>query len=282
MLPHFLLIALLAAPSARQEGRVALTPARDALSAHFTRAMREPAGVVPLLLAASAEIERLPPQEALLLADTLEPFARRVFFGPEDLPGMQDLGVVTCTVAKGELASRICARRKVGAGLLPYTNEGYNEKQLRPGQRLKLIDNTRGDLELVVDRAGYRLLAWKQTQAGQRVLVMCVPVGLGAASSPTPAGTTTITKRVLEPAWTHPETRAVYAHGDPRNVLGGYWIALDEAGLGRSGIGLHGYTGEASARWIEQPASHGCVRLLQGDIDRVYHLALEGTRVVIR
>ena len=64
-------------------------------------------------------------------------------------------------------------------------------------------------------------------------------------------------------------------------MLGGYWIALDAQALGRSGIGLHGFTGDAPANWIEQPASHGCVRMLQPDIDRVFHLALEGTPVAI-
>jgi lipoprotein-anchoring transpeptidase ErfK/SrfK len=38
---------------------------------------------------------------------------------------------------------------------------------------------------------------------------------------------------------------------------------------------------EAPANWIEQPASHGCVRMLQADIDRLFHLAIEGTSVTI-
>src|SRR5260221_217781 len=69
--------------------------------------------------------------------------------------------------------------------------------------------------------------------------------------------------------------------GSPKNVLGGYWIALDANTLGTTGIGLHGFTGTPSKNWIEQPASHGCVRMLQHDIDRVFHVALEGTPVVI-
>jgi lipoprotein-anchoring transpeptidase ErfK/SrfK len=63
-------------------------------------------------------------------------------------------------------------------------------------------------------------------------------------------------------------------------VLGGYWIALDPEGLGgRRGIGIHGYTGAPSDDWLSKPGSHGCIRMLQRDVDRVFHLATEGTVV---
>jgi lipoprotein-anchoring transpeptidase ErfK/SrfK len=86
---------------------------------------------------------------------------------------------------------------------------------------------------------------------------------------------------VLNPQWTDPVTKETFAPSDPGNVLGGYWIALDASGLGRNGIGFHGYTGAPAQDWIAKPASHGCVRMLQRDIDRLYHLALEGTPVTI-
>jgi lipoprotein-anchoring transpeptidase ErfK/SrfK len=86
----------------------------------------------------------------------------------------------------------------------------------------------------------------------------------------------------LHPEWTHPVTKKVYPDGDPGNVLGGYWIALDEAGLGRGGIGLHGYTGAPSDHWIEQPASNGCVRMLQGDNRPRVPPRARGTTVEIR
>ena len=50
---------------------------------------------------------------------------------------------------------------------------------------------------------------------------------------------------------------------------------------GVRGIGFHGYTGDAPAAWLGLPRSNGCVRMLQTDIDRVFHLALEGTPVQI-
>ncbi|MBI5364339.1 MAG: L,D-transpeptidase family protein [Planctomycetes bacterium] len=255
---------------------------RATLAPLFARAQRDPAGVVPLVLAASAEIDKLPTKDAALLADTLEPFARRAFFSGERLPDMESLGLVLHRIEKGEVVERIAAKHKIGAGLVHYLNDELDEKKLRVGQELKVLDLSTGGLELVVEKSVYRLYAWKRLANGGRALVMCVPVGLGAADSPTPAGRTTIVKRVLHPDWTHPVTHKVFKDGDPENVLGGYWIALDAAGLGKSGIGLHGYTGSVAANWIERGASNGCVRMLQNDVDRVFHLAVEGTSVELR
>lgn len=247
----------------------------------FAAAQADEEALVPLLRAASAQLARLDGPAAVKLADTLEPFCERVFFGPERAANMAELGIAIHRVAKGETGSKIASRARTGAKMLAFLNEGYDERRLRVGQELKVLDLAGATLVIEVDTARYRTLAWITTSRGERVLALCAPVGLGAASSPTPRGRTTITKRVLEPQWTHPDTREVIPAGDPRNILGGYWIALDGSTLGKNGIGFHGYTGAPPADWIQQPASHGCVRMLQHDVDRLYHLAIEGTAVVL-
>jgi hypothetical protein len=103
---------------------------------------------------------------------------------------MDQLGLVLHKVEKGELPVAHRGAQEDRAGLLGYLNEGYDEKKLRVGQELKLIDLSQGGLEIVVERSAYRLMAWKRAASGQRVLVLCVPVGLGAAETPTPAGKT--------------------------------------------------------------------------------------------
>jgi L,D-transpeptidase catalytic domain/LysM domain len=312
-------------------------PGTPDLAPLFAAAQKDPAGVVPLLIEGSALMSTMDPKQAALLGDTLDSFAHRAFFGPERLPGMEKLGLVLHTVAKSENPTRIAQRYHIDAGLIAYLNRDYDERKLRPGTVLKVLDlsgasaeanaaadssggksgaasGSAGDkpgsasgstggkagaaagssggtsasgaagsstLQLVVHKSSYRLSAWRTVSGGGRVLIAQIPVGLGANESPTPLGTTKITKRVLKPQWTNPVTKQTYADGDPNNVLGGYWIALDSEGIGKSGIGMHGYTGSAPANWIEQPASNGCVRMLQPDIDRVYRLALEGTPVVI-
>ena len=191
------------------------------------------------------------------------------------------------TVAQGELPARIAKRYGVDAGLLGCWNEGYDERRLGVGQRLKLLDLSRPDaLLLIIDRERHRLSAWcalPDSEGGSGyALAAYVPVGLGAPETPTPSGTTEITARVRNPEWTDPVSGRVFAPNDPGNLLGGYWMALAPEGLGgRRGIGLHGYTGEAQELWLEQDRSNGCVRLLQADIDRIFHLAIEGTSVRI-
>jgi lipoprotein-anchoring transpeptidase ErfK/SrfK len=253
------------------------------VEALFAEAQRDPAAVVPLLVEGSRLMATLPPEAARRLGDTLEPFARRAFFSPEQLPGMERLGLVLHTIAKDETPTAIVARFDVGTGLLPYLNQDYDARKLRVGRKLKVLDVARGELEIDVDRSSFRLAATRQLAEGGRVLVLYAPVGIGAADSPTPTGHTRITKRVLDPQWTDPDTRQVYGPKDPRNVLGGYWIALDPEGLGgRRGIGIHGYTGAPSDDWLQKPGSHGCIRMLQRDVDRVYHVATEGTVVELR
>lgn len=273
-----LVLALLGTPAPGQAA-----PARVDLTRLFAAARADAAGIVPLILQASAALPALDPREASLLGDTLEPYCRRAFFGPELLPEMERLGLRVHTIVAGELPGEIARRYRTGAGLFPYMNQDYDERRLHVGQRLKVLDLSDKSLALVVTKSLYRLSVWRTAPNGrQPILVAHVAVGLGAPNSPTPTGETRITRRVLDPEWTHPETREVIAPRDPRNILGGYWIALDTEGIDQSGIGLHGFTGDVPRNWIEQPASHGCVRLLQPDIDRVFQIALEGTRVSLR
>lgn len=256
--------------------------ARADLKHLFADAQADPKGVVPLIIGASETLGALDTPESVLLADTLDAACRRAFFSGERLPDMQRLGLVMHTVSKGEVAGKIAQHYGIGAGLIRRLNPDFDEKKLRVGQELKVLDLTDGSLKISVIKSRFRLCAWRVLPGGHgRALVACIPVGLGAAESPTPVGRTKITKRVLDPEWTSPVTRQVFAPGDPGNVLGGYWIALDSEGIGKSGIGMHGYTGAAPSNWIEQGASNGCVRMLQSDIDRVFHLALEGTPVEI-
>jgi hypothetical protein len=255
---------------------------RSRLAPFFSRATTDPAGVVPLILEGTAQMATLDEREARVLGDTLEPFCRRAYFSPERLPGMEQLGLALHTVRAGEVPARIVRKYKTGAGLLEYLNEGYDERRLREGQTLKVLDLSTGSLEVEVKRDTYRLAAFRTSPEGRRTLLLHVAVGLGAAESPTPLGSTSITLRMRNPPWTDPDTKRTFPAGDPGNVLGGYWIALDAAGLGRSGIGLHGFTGDVAANWIEQPASRGCVRMLQPDIERLFDVAIEGTRVAIQ
>ncbi len=280
---------------------------RDSLGPLLDKADSDPAVLVQLVLRGSASIEgkmafdptvdrangrlggnenqssqTLSPEDERMLGDVLEPYCRRLFFSPEKIPGMQKLGLYYHTVQKGEVPERIAKKYRISADLLAYLNKDFDPKKIREGDQLKILDLTGSVLRIDVTKGLYRLGAWRRLENGAHVLVEYAPVGLGAPESPTPEGKTAVTLRARNPEWTDPTTKQVYKAGDPRNVLGGYWIALDPSGIGKSGIGLHGFTGEPPANWIEQPESHGCVRMLQPDIDRLFAIALEQTEVEIK
>lgn len=256
-------------------------PAKPTVQQLLVAAEKDPAAVVPLLVEGSRAMTTLSAGEARALGDALDPFCVRAYFSSERLPGMERLGLVLHKVEKNENPTRIAGRYKIGVGMLRYLNPDFDEKKLRIGQELKVLDLSTNALAITVVKSHYRMSAWRAASDGTQVLVMFCAVGIGAPESPTPIGRTTITKRVLNPAWTDPDTKTVFAAGDPGNVLGGYWIALDAVGINRGGIGFHGYTGAPAADWIQKGASHGCVRMLQKDIDRVFHVAIEGTTVTI-
>lgn len=269
--------------SAQESGAPAtVDPVLAPLEARFAAAQVDAAQVVPLIFSVSAALPKLDGAQGHALAERLEPFAARAFFSPENLPGIERLGFTRHTVASGELPGAIAKRYRFGAGMFEYWNAGFDERRVAAGKELRVLDLSRGACQVIVDKQRYRLSLWIQAPGGEWLLAMYAPVGLGAAESPTPSGSSTITSRVLNPAWTHPQTRQVFPHGHPDNVLGGYWIALDSAPFGgRTGIGLHGFTGAPTPDWIERGASNGCVRMLQRDVDRLFDVALEGTKVVL-
>ena len=256
-------------------------PATQDFGPRIRAAASDSSLVVPLIIDVSDALPKIDGASGQRLADELESYLRQVYFSPSAFPGAERLGLVAHQVKAGELPGAIAKQHRIGAGMLKYLNQGYDERRINAGAKLRVLDLANNSLQLIVDTARYRLSAWYQTPEGKFALAMYVPVGLGAAESPTPTGTTKIVDRVREPAWTDPTTHQVFPHGDPGNVLGGYWIKLDSAGIDRQGIGLHGYTGAPSADWLSKGSSNGCVRMLQPDIDRVFELALEGTKVVL-
>lgn len=257
-------------------------PATPDFGQRLRSAAQEPGQIVPLVLDVCDAIPKVDGAAGQQLADSIEPYLRQIFFAPASIPGIERLGVIKHEVKSGELPGAIAKRYRIGSGLLKYLNAQYDERRIGAGAKLNVLDLSNNSLQVIVDIQRYRLAAWHQTPEGKYVLNMYMPVGVGAPESPTPSGATKILDRVRNPAWTEPKTKQVFPHGDPGNVLGGYWIKLDPEGLGGvTGIGLHGYTGAPAIDWLTKGSSSGCVRMLQPDIDRVFELALEGTKVTL-
>ena len=95
-------------------------------------------------------------------------------------------------------------------------------------------------------------------------------VAVGKPSTPSPEGTFTIERRVVNPTYHH-GGRTV-APG-PMNPVGSRWM-----GLSKAGYGIHG-TNEP--RSIGKAASHGCIRMAKTDLEEFYELIAVGDQVQI-
>jgi lipoprotein-anchoring transpeptidase ErfK/SrfK len=236
------------------------------------------AGLVPLIEAVSATLPTLPAAEAVVLADRVAPYCRRLFGSPADAPGRERCGLIQHVVAAGETPAVIAKRYRLTVELLARLNQDFAPTRLAIGQSLTVLDLADEPLELVVSRSSYRLMAWRGT-----ILVGAFRCGLGRTSSPTPLGSTSVSMCVRNPEWRDPDSGRIFKPGDPGNVLGGYWIGFDHGPEQRfKGIGIHGFTAESPELWLEKDGSHGCVRLVQADIATVFMLVRPGTRVSIR
>ena len=97
------------------------------------------------------------------------------------------------------------------------------------------------------------------------------PVAVGAAVSPSPTGEFEIVNRVANPAYYH---EGVVMAASANSPVGTRWI-----GLNLKGYGIHGTN---APRSIGRAASHGCIRLKNRDVERLFAMLRVGDVVEIR
>jgi lipoprotein-anchoring transpeptidase ErfK/SrfK len=97
------------------------------------------------------------------------------------------------------------------------------------------------------------------------------PVAVGAAVSPSPTGEFEIVNRVANPAYYH---EGVVMAANANSPVGTRWI-----GLNLKGYGIHGTN---APRSIGRAASHGCIRLKNRDVERLFAMLRVGDVVEIR
>jgi lipoprotein-anchoring transpeptidase ErfK/SrfK len=97
------------------------------------------------------------------------------------------------------------------------------------------------------------------------------PVAVGAAVSPSPVGEFEIVRRVANPAYQHD---GVVLPPGKDNPVGTRWMALNIKGYGMHGTNMPGSIGHAS--------SHGCIRLRNRDVEKLYAMLRVGDIVQIR
>ncbi len=101
------------------------------------------------------------------------------------------------------------------------------------------------------------------------------PVAVGKAGWETPTGEFKVISQISQPGWTNPFTDEVVPPG-PENPLGDRWIGFWTDGTNT--IGFHGTPNRES---VGRAASHGCVRMYNEDIRKLFEIVALGTPVTV-
>lgn len=123
---------------------------------------------------------------------------------------------------------------------------------------------------VVVKRGERRVYVYQ----GQQELAS-FPVAVGKPRWETPIGNFHVSTMLKNPGWTHPLTGEVMPP-DSNNPLGERWIEFWTDGF--NSIGFHGTPNRES---VGQAASHGCVRMYNEDVEKLYAWVSEGTPVIV-
>jgi len=97
-------------------------------------------------------------------------------------------------------------------------------------------------------------------------VVTVFPVAVGKPATPSPSGTFTVVNRVSNPTY-YPRSGKTVAPGE-KNPVGTRWI-----GLSQKGYGIHGTD---QPRSIGFAKSHGCIRLRNEDVERLFEQVRTG------
>lgn len=106
-----------------------------------------------------------------------------------------------------------------------------------------------------------------------KTVLASYPVAIGRAEFPTPTGEFQVFEMIVNPAWQSPWTGEVEAPGADGS-LGLRWI-----GFTKVEGGVIGFHGTPNVRSIGQAVSHGCVRMHNEDIVKMYEQVRVGTLV---
>jgi hypothetical protein len=183
------------------------------------------------------------------------------------------------TVASGERLATIAAKNGCTWELLSRVN-GVTPKRLRSGQTIKIF---KGPFYAIVYKKQFKMEIYLGNAAGPgSMYITSFPVGLGKDNStPTGMWMCKAGDKIRSPRYYPPHGGDIIAPDDPKNPLGGYWIAiegLDGQALGAESYGIHGTIDPDSIGKME---SMGCIRLKSADISWVFDILVDGKSKVL-
>ncbi|MGB7630044.1 MAG: L,D-transpeptidase family protein [Candidatus Deferrimicrobium sp.] len=176
----------------------------------------------------------------------------------------------------------IARRYDIGIGAISSANPGVDPFIPDPGRRIVLptewiLPDAPIRKGIVVNIAEMRLFVFPHVRSKS---VTTFPIGIGDQGKETPVGTFTIIEKITNPPWNvpmsirkeRPDLPAVVPPG-PDNPMGSHALRLS-----RRTLLIHG----TDRPWgIGMRNSHGCIRLYQEDIARLFGMVKRGTQVTI-
>lgn len=217
-------------------------------------------------------IYNVPGQSALerrIVETRLTPIGQQVFFSPNTFSGAGAGLVDVYTVQPGDSLDAIAKRTGMSYQHINKLRRRSNieDGNIKPGETFKVIrTKENGGSSVHVDKSDFTL----DVVVGG-VFAKRYAISHGAPETPTPLGKTVITQIEYNPAWTAPDG-IVYQPGDERNILGGVWMAFAQDGIGKSGIGIHGFTGKDGTIGAGKLVSNGCIRMGNDDVKELSYL----------
>ena len=143
------------------------------------------------------------------------------------------------------------------------------------------------DRHIVLLRGRRRLLLLENGN-----LRLAFPVATGMPGWESPTGSFAVFQKIDQPVWVHPVTGERVEEQGPDNPLGSHWIAFQRDCLGRDahdgdrwitikGCTTTGFHGTPHRWTVGRAISHGCVRLYNEDVRRLYGQVKLGTQVTV-
>jgi hypothetical protein len=201
-----------------------------------------------------------------------------IVFSPRRFP--EDPFQGSYTVKPGDRPMKIASLCDVTWQLLGRINGISDPRRLRVSQTLKTI---KGPFHAVVSKSRFTLDLYLGSP-GERgsMYVRSFPVGLGRHGS-TPTGTWMLAPggKLLNPKWWGTDGEPPVESGDPKNPLGTRWMALNGTqgdAVGKEGFGIHGTIDPDS---MGKEMSHGCIRMVNENVEKVYDMLTDGKSTVI-
>jgi len=218
-------------------------------------------------------------------------FARPVLAATYDLPSeyFDVIGSVrTMEATYEDTLLEIARRTDIGQDQMERVNPDVDRWLPGEGTRITIPSHhvlPRGPRKgLVLNLPEMRLYYYPPKKAGQPMQVQTYPISIGRMDWATPLGTTTIIAKTKNPSWRPPESirREHAADGDPlpayvppgpNNPLGRYKMTL----------GIPGYLIHSTNKplGVGMRVSHGCIRMLPEDIEKLFPQLPIGTPVSI-